>query len=98
MLRVLRVVQLAVLLAMVVYLVEVQVNAAAYLAGRHHPVIDGATPPIALDSAAVAVTLIIVGLVVEAVAALIVFIVIAVIRDHVSMLVGRRHARRRAIR
>ena len=79
-LRVLRVAQLTLLLLFVIYFVSVQVNAVAYLTGRNHPVIGGTTPPVPLNSAGSAVVDIIVGLLIEAVAALIFLIVVAMLR------------------
>ena len=72
---VLRVARLALLLAFVAYFVSVQINAAAYLAGRTHPIVGGTVPPAPLDSDGAAVADIIGGLVFEAIAALIFFIV-----------------------
>ena len=80
-LRVLRAAQLAMLLAFVAYFVSVQVNAAAYLAGRDHPVVGGTVPPAALDSTAAAVTDIVAGLAFEAVAAVILFIAAVMLRS-----------------
>jgi hypothetical protein len=68
------------LLLFVAYFVSVQINAAAYLAGRNRPVVGGTVPPAALHSTAAAVTDIIAGLVFEAVAALILFIAAALLR------------------
>jgi hypothetical protein len=70
-LRALRAAQLAMLLLFAAYFVSVQLNAAAYLAGRNRPVVRGAVPPVALGSTAAAVADIIAGLAFEAVAALI---------------------------
>jgi energy-converting hydrogenase Eha subunit E len=83
MLRVLRAVQLALMLCFVAYFVCVQVNAVAYLAGKNDPVIRGADPPIPLGSDLAAVGDIIIGLVFEAIAALIVFIVVLRLRGAV---------------
>jgi hypothetical protein len=80
-LRVVRAAQLAMLVLFVAYLVSVQINAVAYLAGRHSPVIRGAVPPVGLHSAAAATADIIAGLVFEAIAALILFIVAALFRS-----------------
>jgi len=79
-LRLVRGVQLAMVLCFVVYFLSVQVNAVAYLTGRHRPLVGGATPAVPLDGAAAAVADIVVGLAFEAIAALIVFVVVAVIR------------------
>ena len=79
--------QLAMLLLFVAYFVSVQVNAVAYLAGRKHPLVSGTVPPVPLDSALAATADITAGLIVEAVAAIVVFIVIA-------LFVGRRAIRR----
>jgi hypothetical protein len=80
MLRALRAAQLAMLLLFAAYFVCVQVNAAAYLAGRTRLVVRGAVPPVALGSTAAAVADITAGLVFEAVAALILFIATALFR------------------
>jgi hypothetical protein len=79
-LRVLRAAQLALLLCFVAYFASVQVNAVAYLAGRNGPVVRGADPPLPLTSGLAAVADIMAGLVVEAIAALVVFIAVSVIR------------------
>lgn len=92
--RVLRAGQLAMLLAFTVYFVSVQVNAVAYLAGRHHPVVPGTTPPVPLDSAAAAAADITVGLGFEAIAVLVVCIAIAVTEARTSELSRGRVPRR----
>jgi hypothetical protein len=76
-LRVLRVAQLALLLCFVAYFVSVQVNAIAYLAGRHRPIVGGTAPPVPLDSNSAAAGDIIAGLAFEAIAALIIFVAVA---------------------
>jgi len=76
-LRMLRAAQLALLLCFVAYFVSVQVNAIAYLAGRHRPIVGGTAPPAPLDSNLAAAGDIIAGLAFEAIAALIIFIVVA---------------------
>jgi hypothetical protein len=83
MLRVLRAAQLALVLCFVAYFVCVQVNAVAYLAGRHDPVISGTDPPVSLGSDPAAVGDFVIGLVFEAIAALIVFIVVVRLRGAV---------------
>jgi hypothetical protein len=67
------------MLLFVIYFVSVQVNAIAYLAGRNHPVVGGTTPPVPLNSTAAAIADIIAGLLFEAIAALIVLIVITLL-------------------
>jgi|SRR5579872_1432727 len=62
----------------VAYFVCVQINAIAYLAGRHAAIISGTTPPVRIDGDAAAVGDIVVGLVFEAVVALIVAIMVAI--------------------
>lgn len=79
-LRVLWAARLVLLLLYVAYFVSVQINAAAYLAGRNHPMVGGAAPPVPLDSDVAAVADIIAGLVFEAIATLVVFIVAALFR------------------
>jgi hypothetical protein len=79
-LRVLRAAQLALLLCFVAYFVSVQVNAVAYLAGKNDPVIRGADPPVHLGSVTAAVADVIAGLVFEAIAVVIVFIVVSLFR------------------
>jgi hypothetical protein len=74
---VLRAAQLALLLCFVAYFVSVQVNAIAYLAGRHRPIVGGTAPPVPLDSNLAAAGDIIAGLAFEAIAALIIFIAVA---------------------
>jgi hypothetical protein len=69
-LRFLRAAQLALLLVFIAHFVSVQVNAAAYLAGRDHPVVG----------AAAAVIDIVAGLAFEAVAAVILFIAAVMLR------------------
>jgi hypothetical protein len=76
-LRVLRAAQLALLPCFVAYFVSVQVNAIAYLAGRHRPIVGGTAPPVPLDSNLAAAGDIIAGLAFEAIAALIIFIAVA---------------------
>jgi hypothetical protein len=79
-LRALRAAQLAFLFLFVAYFVSVQVNAIAYLAGRKHPLVPGTVPPVPLDSAIAAAADITAGLIVEAVTAVIVSIMTALIR------------------
>jgi len=79
-LRVLRAAQLALLLVFVAYFVCVQVNAVAWLAGRKHPLVPGTVPPVPLDSAMAAAADITAGLILEAVAVIIVFIMTALFR------------------
>ena len=88
-LRVLRVAQLALLLCFAAYFVSVQVNAIAYLAGRHRPIVGGTAPPVPLDSNLSAAGDITAGLAFEAIAAVIIFIVVAW-----SWAVIRRHCKR----
>jgi hypothetical protein len=76
-LRVLRAAQLALLLCFVAYFVSVQINAIAYLAGKNHPIVGGATPPVPFDNAAAAAADIIAGLILEAIAAVIVCIIVS---------------------
>lgn len=78
--RVLWAARLVLLVLFVTYFVFVQINAAAYLAGRNHPIVGGAAPPLPLDSDVAAVADIIAGLVFEAIAALIVFIAVTLFR------------------
>jgi hypothetical protein len=75
-LRVLRAAQLGLLLCFVAYFVSVQVNAIAYLTGRHRPIVGGTAPPVPLDSNLSAAGDITAGFVFEAIAALIFFIVV----------------------
>ena len=49
----------------------VQINAVAYLAGRRGAIISGTTPPIAIHSGAAAAANILIGLIIEAFAALV---------------------------
>jgi hypothetical protein len=81
--------QLAMLLLFAAYFVCVQINAVAYLAGRRHAIIGGTTPPLPLDSAGAAVADIIAGLVCEAIAAIIVFIAIALSSAAIREAIGR---------
>lgn len=81
-LRILRVLQFALLLAFVAYFVCVQINAVGYLAGSK-AIIGGATPPVPIHSGLAAAADIAVGLVFEAIAALCVFIALAVIHSAV---------------
>jgi hypothetical protein len=80
-LRILRVIQFVMVLVFVAYFVCVQINAVAYLAGRSKALIPGAAPPVALHSGMAAAADILAGLVFEAVAALIIFIALAVGRS-----------------
>jgi len=75
-LRVLRAAELALLLCFVAYFVSVQVNAIAYLTGRHRPIVVGTAPPVPLDSNLSAAGDITAGPAFEAIAALIFFIVV----------------------
>jgi hypothetical protein len=79
-LRVLWAARLVLLFLFVAYFVFVQINAAAYLTGRNHPIVAGPAPPVPLDSDVAAVADITAGLVFEAIAALVVFIVVALFR------------------
>jgi hypothetical protein len=90
-LRILRTMQFLLLLVFVAYFVCVQVNAVAYLVGRGKAIIGGVSPPVALHSGIAAVADIAAGLVLEAIAALSVFIALAVIR---SAFRNRRRANR----
>jgi hypothetical protein len=65
-------------LLFVAYFVCVQINAIAYLAGKHSAVIGGVKPPAPIGSDTAAIINIVVGLVFEAVVALIVAIVSAI--------------------
>ena len=85
----LRVAQLALLFCFLAYFVSVQVNAIAYLAGRHRPIVGGTAPPVPLDSNLSAAGDITAGLAFEAIAAVIIFIVVAW-----SWAVIRRHCKR----
>ncbi len=76
-LRVLWAARLVLLLLFVTYFVSVQINAVAYLAGRKRPIVGGAAPPVPLGSDMAAIADITAGLAFEAIAALIVFIVVA---------------------
>jgi hypothetical protein len=82
-LRILRAIQFVMVLVFVAYFVCVQINAVAYLAGTSKAVIGGVAPPVALHSGVAAAADIAVGLVFEAIAVVIVFIVLAVIRSAV---------------
>jgi hypothetical protein len=62
----------------VAYFVCVQINAVAYLAGKRGAIISGTTPPVRIDGVGAALGDIAIGLVFEAVVALIVAIVGAV--------------------
>jgi hypothetical protein len=62
----------------VAYFVCVQINAIAYLAGKHGAIISGTAPPVRIDSVAAAAGDIVIGLVFEAVVALIVAIVASI--------------------
>lgn len=62
----------------VAYFACVQINAIAYLTGKRGAIIGGTTPPVRIDSVAAAVGDIVIGLVFEAVVALIVTIVGAI--------------------
>jgi hypothetical protein len=73
-----------------VYFVCVQINAVAYLAGRRGAVISGTTPPVRIDSVAAAVGDMVIGLVFEAVIAVIAAIMIGIALS--SLRDGRRLA------
>jgi len=62
----------------VAYFVCVQINAIAYLAGKRGAIISGTTPPVGIDGVAAAAADIVIGLIFEAVVALIVAIVLAI--------------------
>jgi hypothetical protein len=62
----------------VAYFVCVQINAIAYLAGKHGALVGGTAPPVRIDSVAAAFGDIVIGLVFEAVVALIVAIVVSI--------------------
>jgi hypothetical protein len=55
----------------VAYFACVQVNAIAYLAGKHGAIIGGAKPPVPIDSVPAAAGDIAIGLIIEAIVALI---------------------------
>lgn len=82
-LRVVLAARLAMLLLFVAYVVSVQVNAVAYLAGSSRPIVGGTAPPTPLDSAAAAVAYVIAGLVFEAVAAFIILIAVVLLRARI---------------
>ena len=69
---------LVTILLFAVYWVCVQVNAIAYLARKRSAIIGGTTPPVPVDSDAMAAADIVIGLIFEAIAALIVSIAVAV--------------------
>lgn len=90
--RVLWAARLALLLLFIAYFVSVQVNAVAYLAGRNDPIVGGAAPPVPLHSGFAAAADIIAGLAFEALAAFIVFIMVALFRARRwSVTGGTRH-------
>jgi hypothetical protein len=95
-LRAIGVAQLAMLLLFVAYFVSVQINAVAYLAGRHHAVVGGTAPPLPLDSAGAAVADIAAGLVCEAIAALVVCIAAALLQGAIREAIGRHRSRAEA--
>ena len=84
-----RAAQLVMLVLFVAYLVCVQINSVAYLAGRDRPIVGGTAPPVPLGSDAAAVADIIGGLAVEAIAALIVLIAMAMLRSAIRTPVRR---------
>jgi hypothetical protein len=55
----------------------VQINTTAYLAGKNHPIVRGATPPVPFDNAATAAADIFAGLILEAIAAISVCIIVS---------------------
>jgi hypothetical protein len=65
-------------LLVVAYFVCVQINAIAYLVGKRGAIISGTAPPIRIDGVAPAAGDIVIGLVFEAVVALIAAIVVAI--------------------
>jgi hypothetical protein len=77
-LTLLRAAGLVTILLFAVYWVCVQVDAIAYLAGKRNAIIGGMTPPVPVDSDAMAAVDIVIGLIFEAIAALIVSIAAAV--------------------
>ena len=98
MLRVLWAARLALLLLFTAYFVSVQTNAVAYLAGRNDPIAGGSAPPVPLHSDVAAAADIIAGLAFEALAALIVFIMVALFHTRRWHVMGRtRHGHCRRI-
>ncbi len=73
----------------------VQINAIAYLAGKGSAVIGGTTPPVPVRSDATAAVDIVIGLIFEAIAAVIVSIAVAVACARLRA-ARRRQARRRS--
>lgn len=69
---------LVAMLLFAAYWVCVQINAIAYLAGERSAIIGGTTPPVPISSDSVAAADIVVGLIFEAIAALIVSVAVAV--------------------
>jgi len=88
--------QLVMMLIFAAYCVCVQINAVAYLAGRRHAIASGTVPPLPLDSAGAAVTDITIGLACEAIAAIDLFIAVALSSAVIREAIGRHRSRARA--
>lgn len=89
------IVQLVMLFLFVVYFASVQINAVAYLAGRHQAIVGGTTPPVPLDSTGAAVTDIAAGLLCEALFAIDVLIAVLVSRTVIRDAIERHRSRTR---
>jgi hypothetical protein len=77
-LTVLRVAALVAVLLFAAYWVCVQINAIAYMVGKRSAIIAGTTPPVPVRSDAIAALDVVIGLIFEAIAAVIVSIAVAV--------------------
>jgi hypothetical protein len=79
-------------LLLVIYFLFVQVNAIAYLVGMRNTGFGGASPPVPIHNDPTAIANIVVGLLFEAIAALIFFVALAMLRQAIR---DRHLARRR---
>jgi hypothetical protein len=77
-LTLLRVASLVVILLFAAYWVCVQINAIAYIVEKRSAIIGGVTPPVPIRTDAIAALDVVIGLIYEAIAAVIVSIAVAV--------------------
>lgn len=89
---------LVMVLLMVIYFVFVQANAIAYLVGMRNTGFGGASPPVPIRNDPTAIVNIVVGLFFEAIAALIFFVALVMLRQAIrdQLLTRRRRRERRA--
>lgn len=93
-----RAARLVMVLLVVIYFVFVQANAIAYLAGMRNTGFGGASSPVPIHNDPTAIVIIVVGLLFEAIAALIFFVSLAMLRQAIRdrLLMRRRRGERRA--